>query len=491
MRTAIDKIKGKIPRIVVIGDIIIDKYVGGAVERMSQEAPVPIVHVKNEKFVLGGAANVAHNVAALGKEVLLIGQVGASAHIIESLCQKANITLTSIVEPNYMSEKTRILGNDQQIVRVDHETVAECNPDMLIEFLGNTLLDDDVLIISDYGKGLLNKKSIEFITTLPHKKIADPRAKHVTFYKGSTLLKPNIHDSVEMCKILGKTFPLENSDENIEAIGGFLHEKLGASIIITRGAKGMSLITENEVAHIPTQAKEVFDVSGAGDTVAAVLGVALAADLSMKESMILGNYAAGIVVGKRGTATASIAEIESRALAVSQKVKTIEEMKIISEELWRQGKKIALTNGCFDLIHAGHVRMLREARSFGDCLVIALNSDESVRRLKGPSRPLINEEGRAEVLSVFDCVDYLVFFDEDTPLDVIKAIRPHVLVKGKDYKVEQIAGHKVVQSYGGEVKLVNMTGGISTSNIIKKILEEQKLHAEERDNRGIYDVKPE
>jgi len=459
--------------ILVFGDVMLDRYVSGSVDRVSPEAPVPVLKPIKEEIRLGGAANVALNLSSLGSKVSLIGISGkdsSSAQIFNLL--KENKIKNEIVKSNLPTiTKLRLLSSKQQLLRVDNEeefTKEDWNSAKKRFDKSIALNSNNLLIISDYGKGTLQDIPGLIKKAKKSKKIVlvDPKGNNFSKYKGADVITPNFSE------FIGEVGAVKSEREITAKAKSLIKSlKLGA-LLVTRGPEGMTLFNkekDNVVrSDFPTQAQEVFDVSGAGDTVIASVAAALSTGLDMTSAVKLANVAAGIVVGKSGTATASISEIEPHFTG-EDLVFTLKEAKKHSVMLRKNGKKIVFTNGCFDILHAGHVHYLEQAKELGDELVVGLNSDSSVKTLKGPSRPINNLEQRAKVLSSLKCVDRIVSFADETPIKLIKEIKPDVLVKGGDYKVKDVVGHKEVRSWGGEVKIIPLVPGLSTTNIIKKL----------------------
>ena len=459
--------------ILVFGDVMLDRYVSGSVDRVSPEAPVPVLKPIKEEIRLGGAANVALNLSSLGSKVSLIGISGkdsSSAQIFKLL--KENKIKNEIVKSNLPTiTKLRLLSSKQQLLRVDNEeefTKEDWNSAKKRFDKSIALNSNNLLIISDYGKGTLQDIPGLIKKAKKSKKIVlvDPKGNNFSKYKGADVITPNFSE------FIGEVGAVKNEREITAKAKSLIKSlKLGA-LLVTRGPEGMTLFNKEKGnvvrSDFPTQAQEVFDVSGAGDTVIASVAAALSTGLDMTSAVKLANVAAGIVVGKSGTATASISEIEPHFTG-EDLVFTLKEAKKHSVMLRKNGKKIVFTNGCFDILHAGHVHYLEQAKELGDELVVGLNSDSSVKTLKGPSRPINNLEQRAKVLSSLKCVDRIVSFADETPIKLIKEIKPDVLVKGGDYKVKDVVGHKEVRSWGGEVKIIPLVPGLSTTNIIKKL----------------------
>ena len=458
--------------VLVFGDIILDRYISGSVDRVSPEAPVPVLKPSNEEIRLGGAANVALNLSSLGSNTTLIGVTGkdeSSTQIID-LLKKNNIKKALSKSKHPTISKLRILASQQQLIRIDNE--EEFSETDWQSSLSNyrkhiNLKKNKVLIISDYEKGTLKNIPLIIREAKKLKKIilVDPKGDDFSKYKSADIITPNFQ---EFERVVGKV----NSEPEITKKGKDLIKSLNLnSLLITRGSEGMTLLDKRNGKVVredfPTEARDVFDVSGAGDTVIASIAAGLAGGFSLSESIQLANLAAGIVVGKSGTATVNQAELVPY-LGLSESYVSFNEVKVYSKDLHERGKKIVFTNGCFDILHAGHVEYLEAAKELGDKLIVAINTDRSVRKLKGSTRPINTLAHRAKVLASLQCIDKVVFFDEDTPIKLIKAIRPDVLVKGGDYKLKDIVGHKEVSQSGGSVVTIPLVKGLSTSKIISK-----------------------
>ena len=472
-------------RALVIGDLMLDEYVWGKTERISPEAPVQVVDVAREDLRLGGAGNVINNLVALGCQVhvaSVLGDDDDGRRLRRMLMEKGVVADGVLLAPGRTtSRKTRILASNQQMLRIDRESREPISPDQegqLAAYVAMTAGDCQVILISDYLKGVLTEGLLQRIIALGREKgvpvVVDPKGKDYRKYRGATLLTPNRKEAQTAS---GITIMDETS---LNMAGRKLRESLGLeALVLTRSEEGMSLFfRDGQGMHLPTEAREVYDVSGAGDTVLAVLGVGLGGGLALEEAARLSNVAAGIVVGKVGTSTVTPEEILEVVGRLHQdtdlKIKQRDALKLLLDDRRGRGKTIVFTNGCFDLLHVGHVKYLQKARQLGDLLVLGLNSDASIRRLKGPKRPLIGQEERAHILAALDCIDYVVIFNEDTPLELITALRPHILVKGGDYTPEGVVGKEIVESYGGRVELIQFVDGRSTSNIIDKILQEYR-----------------
>jgi D-beta-D-heptose 7-phosphate kinase/D-beta-D-heptose 1-phosphate adenosyltransferase len=474
--------RAKDVRVLVVGDLMLDEYLWGKAERISPEAPVQVVEVTREDVRLGGAGNVINNLVALGCKVTALSVIGGDDNgvLLQHAFTGKEVDVSGVFEDpmRSTSKKTRVVAANQQIIRIDRETkdsISAQFEERIIEFVNTRKNEFQVILISDYAKGVVTPRILAGIIAIARRVnlpvAIDPKGTDYTRYRGASILTPNRKEAEIAAGII------ITDDESLkEAARTLLGQVDLDAILITRSEKGMSLFPRGgDVIHIPTLAREVYDVTGAGDTVLAVLGLALACGMDFANAARLANMAAGIAVGKIGTSTVAPAEIID---AVSHdhrdsntKIKNLDVLAAIVEDEKRKGKKTVFTNGCFDLLHAGHVKYLQKARSFGDLLVLGLNSDASVRRLKGEKRPLIGEAERAHILAALDCVDYVVIFPEDTPMKLIETLQPAVLVKGGDYTPAGVVGKELVEAYGGRVELVEFVDGKSTTNIIEKILQ--------------------
>ena len=469
-------------RALIVGDLMIDEYLWGNAERISPEAPVQVVDVVREELRLGGAGNVANNLVALGCRVTVCSVIGGDENgtVLRHIFTGKGVDLSGLFEdPMRMTiRKTRVVAAHQQIVRIDRESREPLNPEFeehITGFISERAGDYDVILVSDYLKGVLTDKVLTAVIGAGRTRgipvVVDPKGSNFGRYRGATILTPNRKEAELASGVrINDETTLTAAAVNLIAAGEL------AAVLITRSEEGMSLFQSSGLAvHIPTVAREVYDVTGAGDTVIAVLGLVLACGGGYEEAARLANVAAGIAVGKLGTSTVSPDEIISAVGSDHRdseaKIKNRDALAAIIAAEKLRGKRVVFTNGCFDLLHVGHVKYLQKARGFGDILVLGLNSDASVRRLKGEKRPLIGEEERAHLLAALDCVDYVVIFDEDTPYQLIQTIQPLVLVKGGDYTPEGVVGKDIVESYGGRVELVQFVDGRSTTNIIEKIVE--------------------
>lgn len=468
-------------RVLVIGDAMVDHYVSGRVTRVSDEAPVPIVQVTDERWTAGGAANVAANIAALGGQAMLVGVTGSDP--AASMLAGILGGLSGSVEAHMVADatrptttKTRYMGGQHQIVRVDREQgapVSRATEERLIAIIHDLVDECGALMVSDYAKGALTDRvlvaAMEAGAQSGKPIIVDPKRADWSAYRGATLITPNRKELQ-----LATRAPCGN-DAECAAAAAIAIEATGAAILLTRSEQGMSLFRQGQPpVHLSAKAREVFDVSGAGDTVAATIALGIAGGLTAEQVMHIANIAAGIVVAKRGTATASpaelIAEIEAgqRVLGGAPGAISLDAARTLREAWAREGLSVGFTNGCFDILHAGHVALLREAANACDRLVVALNTDASVARLKGPSRPVQSEAVRAAVMAAVKGVDAVILFGEQTPLEAIKALVPDVLIKGADYTEDQIVGADIVKASGGKIVRVGLVEGQSTTRVIEK-----------------------
>jgi D-beta-D-heptose 7-phosphate kinase / D-beta-D-heptose 1-phosphate adenosyltransferase len=468
-------LQGKSPRLLVVGDLMIDHYLWGSCERISPEAPVQVVNVKSESSVLGGAGNVINNLRTLGAQVDVISVVGGCEISDELKALLAYIKVNTqylITQKNRItSKKSRIIASQQQVVRYDRESSDEISAESqksILESFERIIANYDGVLLSDYGKGVLTSDLTQSLISIANKHnkkvLIDPKGLDYSKYKGAYLLTPNKKEASEATGIN------INDDSSLDLAIKKLKTECDLDIsLITLSEQGVA-IYDNELRTHPTVAREVFDVTGAGDTVLASLGFALACCYKIDEAVKFANLAAGVVVGKIGSATATLNEIIEYESSLNKSssdahIKTLAEISALSKELKSRDKKIIFTNGCFDILHAGHVRYLETAKSYGDVLILGLNSDRSVKALKGENRPINLELDRAYILAALEAVDYVVVFDDDTPYNLIKAIKPHTLVKGGDYEGKAVVG----QDIADELKLVQFVDGKSTTKTIEKI----------------------
>ncbi|MGZ8191925.1 MAG: bifunctional D-glycero-beta-D-manno-heptose-7-phosphate kinase/D-glycero-beta-D-manno-heptose 1-phosphate adenylyltransferase HldE [Methylobacter sp.] len=458
-------------RIIVIGDVMLDRYWSGYASRISPEAPVPVVRVKAIEDRIGGAGNVAFNIARLGGKVILLGVVGndREGEILKELLEAEGVDCDFIVENSIRSIcKLRVMAQHQQLIRVDFEdTPINFDRDELLTKLVRYLPQNDVIVFSDYAKGTLTHIS-DYIVQAKQtgiKILVDPKGVDYQRYAEADLITPNLS---ELLAVVGTC---ENEDSLIEKGRDLLRQYQIPALLLTRGEAGMTLIQESQVHSLPAQAKEVFDVTGAGDTVIAVMALSIALDMSLYDAMYLSILASGIVVGKLGTSTVSMEEL-IRAMHGDRDslygIVSEDELAEIIVRAKANGERIVMTNGCFDLLHAGHITYLEQAKALGDRLCVAVNSDASVKQLKGNSRPINSLQERMTVLAALACVDWVVSFEEKTPERLYCKLLPHVLVKGGDYSPEQVAGGECVINAGGEVKILGFVDGQSTTAMINK-----------------------
>ena len=468
-------LQNKSPKLLVIGDLIIDQYLWGNCERISPEAPVQVINVEKENTLLGGAGNVVNNLKALGAKVDVISVVSdnQTSDTLKGLLTDIGVDTKYLVpqKNRINSKKSRIIASQQQVVRYDHESTEEIDiksQNLILDIFKKIVKDYEGILLSDYGKGVLTNKLTQSLIKTANKNnkkvLVDPKGLDYSKYKGAYLLTPNKKEASEATKV-----NIKNNASLTKAIARIKTECELDISIITLSEQGIAIYDNNLRTH-PTVTREVFDVTGAGDTILASLGFALACDYGIDKAVKFSNLAAGVVVGKIGSSTATLNEIIEYESSLNKSssdehIKTLNEITVLSEELRARGKKIIFTNGCFDLLHAGHVRYLETAKSFGDVLIVGLNSDQSVSTLKGKNRPINMQMDRAYILAALEAVDYVVIFDEDTPYNLIKAIKPITLVKGGDYKDKEVAGQDIVD----ELKLVKFVDEKSTSQTIKKI----------------------
>jgi D-beta-D-heptose 7-phosphate kinase / D-beta-D-heptose 1-phosphate adenosyltransferase len=465
----------KTPKILVIGDLMIDHYLWGSCERISPEAPVQVVDVTKESAVLGGAGNVVNNLHVLGAFVDIISVIGEceSSNELKDLLSniKVNLNLLVTEKDRVSSKKSRIIVANQQVVRYDRENTSEISNKSQIAILKTfkrIVKNYDAILLSDYGKGTLTSELTKSLITIANKNkkrlLVDPKGSNYTKYKGAFLLTPNKKEASEATNIV-----IKDNTSLIKAIES-LKEKCNLSVsLITLSEQGIGIF-DNELRIYPTVAREVFDVTGAGDTVLASLGYALSCNWDIDKAVKFANLASGVVVGKIGSSTATLNEIIEYESSLNKSssdehIKTWDEITSIVAELKDKGSNIVFTNGCFDILHIGHIKYLEKAKSFGDILILGLNSDMSVQRLKGGNRPINPQDDRAYILASLEVIDFVVIFDEDTPYDLINLIQPDILAKGSDYEGKEVVGQDIAK----ELKLINFIDGKSTSKTIERI----------------------
>lgn len=461
--------------LLVVGDVMLDRYWHGSATRVSPEAPVPVVQVNSREDRPGGAGNVALNIAALGSAATLAGIVGEdeTANELRSRLEAAGVLCNFLeADDNPTITKLRVIARHQQLIRCDFETPFDVADSGKLLLQAEQLLPGaHALVLSDYNKGALAdvSKLIARAKSENIPVIVDPKGSDFGKYCGATLITPNL---LEFEAIVGHC---SNEDELVSKGRELIKQLQIESLLITRGEHGMTLVRpELPELHLPAKAQEVFDVTGAGDTVISVLSAAIAAGDSLQDAVALANLSAGLVVGKLGTAAISAPELRRAVLAEQNSGRggmTADQLQIAVQDAREHGEKIVFTNGCFDIIHAGHVGYLGQARKLGDRLVVAINDDDSVTRLKGPGRPINPVDRRMAVLAGLEAVDWVVSFAEDTPENLLNLLKPDVLVKGGDYSIDAVVGAAIVQAYGGEVSTLEFLDDCSTSAIVEKMKE--------------------
>jgi D-beta-D-heptose 7-phosphate kinase/D-beta-D-heptose 1-phosphate adenosyltransferase len=468
--------------VLCIGDLMLDEFVYGDVSRISPEAPTPVIAVRRTEIMIGGAGNVARNLVALGARCIFIGVVGgdeAGKALTAALDAIPRIEYHLATGAQRMTtRKVRFVSehHSTHMLRADWEMAAAIDPaaeEALIGFAIDAMPRAGAVVLSDYAKGALTPRVVRAVIDAAGKAgkpvIVDPKGRDYSIYRGATLITPNRQE------LAAATGTAARSDDEIADAARGLKDTLGAkAVLVTRSEDGMTLVGDGAPVHVPSYAVKVRDVSGAGDTVVAVLSAMLAMKADFESAMRAANAAAAVVVGKRGTATLNVDELRHRILpdaTLASEDKVVFDWSLIDEHLdvWRrQGLRIGFTNGVFDLLHPGHVKLLASARARCDRLVVGLNSDASVTRLKGPTRPVQNAQSRADVLAALEAVDLVVVFEQDTPRELIAAIKPVVLVKGSDYTREQVVGHDIVEALGGVVVLVDLVPGQSTTSMVER-----------------------
>ena len=465
--------------LLVVGDLMIDEYLWGDVDRISPEAPVQVVSVKEENYTLGGSGNVANNLIALGAKVSMAGVIGSDryGHLLLTKLNELGVNTEGVVEEpeRPTTRKTRIISGNQQVLRIDRETkkdISQQTLDVILNYIERVIPDVDLVLISDYGKGLITAALLNSLTSIikKHKKfsIVDPKGRDFLKYSGVSLLTPNKKEVA-----LASGIEIVDESTLIKAGNSILETVKIEKLLITCGKDGMVLFEDKKPYYITAQSKQVFDVSGAGDTVIAVLGLAIASGASFVKAASIANTAAGIVVSKVGTSTVSKNELLSALTPgcdyASNKHISFSELPAVVLKLKADNKKIVLTNGCFDLLHAGHIMLLSASKKLGDVLIVAIDDDKSVSSLKGPGRPIISEKERISILSALDSVDYVVVFSSKQLNKIIEIIRPNILTKGSNYIFEDVIGRQLVERCGGRVALIPITKNVSSSSIINNI----------------------
>jgi len=477
--TAVDRFSSL--RVLCVGDIMLDKFVYGQVDRISPEAPVPVFSVKSENVMLGGAGNVARNLLSLGANTVLVSVIGndrVGREITALIGKEQNLLPCLITETDRTTtSKTRYVAGNHQVLRADIEVsdpIQEATQASVIDAVLGELEHVDVVILSDYGKGVLSRNLIQTVIQAAngrHKPvIVDPKSRDFSIYSGATLVSPNLS---ELANAVSRE--IKSEADIISAAQQLIHAFGIANILITRSKDGMTLVThQGEIHHIKARVHEVYDVSGAGDTAIATLSLGIAAGLKIDDAATLANVAAGVVVGRSGTAVIATQDIKTE-IFVNEKTRGTQKIVTLADaisqvEHWkREGKVVGFTNGCFDLMHSGHLSSLNYTRQHCDKLIVAINSDASVKRLKGENRPVNSEMERSLIMASMSVVDMVIIFSEDTPMNLLENLKPDILAKGADYKKEQVVGWELVESYGGKVVLIPLKEGYSTTNIIRKM----------------------
>ncbi len=465
--------------VLVYGDMMVDKYINGTVSRISPEAPVPVLSVTEKYSKLGGAGNVIDNIVSLGGSVRVIGFLGNDTEgdwVLSTLMERGlDVSLIMQYDEYKTTSKTRLTSKKQQFLRTDEEMIKPA-PSEYLEYLERNIQeiysDIDVVVLSDYGKGAVTYEIAQLIISEALQRnipvFVDPKGSDYEKYRGATACTPNMN---EIRVVSGNKIETECE---LRKTGKLLREKFGIdNLVVTRSEKGITLFEEDEITDFPAISKDVVDVSGAGDTVVASMACLYGCGMDLKECCKLANLSASVVCSKFGTATLSLNELMEQVANSGQfKYVTLENAKYIVNSLKEKGKKIVFTNGCFDLLHAGHLSSFIQAKKYGDVLFVAVNSDRSVKAIKGDGRPIIDEKNRIEMLCALEIVDYVVLMDENNPVHIISTLQPDVTVKGRDWENKILPERAVVEEYGGHFEFIDMKGTLSTTNIIKKIRDE-------------------
>lgn len=473
------------PKILVVGDLILDRYIRGDVERISPEAPIPVLRVTHQETRLGGAASVANNLAVLEADVTCCGSLGDDepARQFRQLLDARGIDDAGVVidESRRTTVKTRMIAHVQHVLRVDEEDTSPVGDKVrakIIDFLKKNVAGFDIVLVSDYAKGLITTPLMEHVVNICRKAgkrvLVDPaRIEDYSLYRGVSVITPN---RAETELATGMKIPPEGPTDAAKKL---LDELDLRAVVVTLDRDGMALCErDGKFRMFPTKTRAVYDVTGAGDMVLSVLGLTLAAGGSFADAIGLANVAGGLEVERIGAAPLTRKEIATvlageHALP-TEKIKTPSELIDALQERRRRKQTVVFTNGCFDVLHIGHLKSLEAARGFGDVLVVGLNSDASVRKLKGPERPIYNQDERAEILAALGDVTYVTIFDDDTPLELIKTVKPDVLVKGSDWQGKGVVGQDFVESYGGRVELIDLVTSVSTTDIITRVLSKNR-----------------
>jgi D-beta-D-heptose 7-phosphate kinase/D-beta-D-heptose 1-phosphate adenosyltransferase len=482
MEALLDRcLRGRRPNILLVGDVICDVYLWGKVSRISPEAPVPVFERNEQSHVLGGAANVAANLRTLGCNVHLVGVVGAdeAGRRVRELLRQQGIDDSLVVEDTSRptTEKTRVIAQQQNVLRLDQERRHPLAPALISRTLERAemlMTKIDAVVCSDYDKGVCTPDFLKPLFAMARSSgcpiMADPKVRDFSRYRGATVLTPNLFEVEQASGITVQDDTALNT-----AAGVLLGRSQAEALLVTRGKDGMSLFHPPEPpVHIRSEAREVFDVTGAGDTVIAAFCLGVVSGLSFSEAAFIANTAAGIAVGKVGTAVVYPEDLRAALREERQswgrKILRLEELAVALQHRRQRGERIVFTNGCFDLLHVGHIQYLQQARALGDCLIVGLNDDSSVRLLKGERRPLITHDERARILAALQSVDYVTIFRDETPLNLIKRLRPDILAKGGDYVHHSVVGGNEVEAYGGRVEILPYVNGVSTTEFINGVL---------------------
>lgn len=463
--------------ILVIGDLMVDKYILGSVDRISPEAPVPVLRQNAVKRKLGGTGNVIINATSLGAQVRAVGRIGEDGEgmYFRECLRNLGIDDRYIFTSGDTIVKTRVSASNQQFIRIDEETIVPPSVEILQTLKSeiNSIMDGiTVAIISDYAKGFVTEEVAQIIIQAANERgipvFIDPKGKNPSKYRGATAITPNNKEFLDLTGL--SSLP---SEAGIALEGQrFCLENDFSYLIFTRSEKGISTVNQQgEKKDYPAVVQEVIDVTGAGDTVVTTLALAMGAGFPLEKCVKIANTAASIVISRFGAAQTTIEELSAALLPNTKVVTDLESAVAQLDNLKKKGKKIVFTNGCFDLVHAGHVSSFRQARALGDVLVVGVNSDASIRRIKGEKRPIVDLKNRMALLSAMECVDFVIPFDDDTPQTLIEHIRPDILVKGKDWEGKEVAGGEFIRSYGGQVVFIELEQGLSTTNIINKIMQ--------------------
>ena len=469
-------------KVLIIGDIMLDNYVFGKVEKISPEAPIPIIQNMEQKSIIGGAGNVLKNLASLNVKTSFISVVGKddpAKELIKQINKLNNVEYILIKDKNRKTTvKTRYIANGQQIFRSDNESPVQLSSEIkqkVFNYYKLFLNQSDIIIFSDYGKGIFLdhfcEKLIKHTNKIRKNIIVDPKGNNFLKYSGSYFITPNTKEAFNATKILS------NNNKNSHECGKYIiKKKWSKNVLLTRGPDGLSIIEKNKVNHIKAKSQEVYDVTGAGDTVISLFSAALAAKFSILEAANFANLGASIVVKKIGTNVATISEIQNSISYknLNFKINNKEDLKDKIKNWKKKKYKIGFTNGCFDLLHSGHIDLLTKAAAKCDKLIVALNTDESIKKIKGNDRPILNLNSRKKLIASLEVVDIVTSFKETTPINLIKVFKPDILIKGSDYKINEIVGSKYVNKYGGKIIRIKLTKNQSTSNLIEKIKKNNK-----------------